>query len=354
MNSLAFLGFTSLVLSLLLTPLFRNLCLRLGFVDRPDHLRKLHKLPIPRVGGVPILLACAGAFALLLLSPLQGGNIVEHGLPLVWKILPAVILVFAAGLYDDLIGLRPWQKLAAEIAAAALVCSAGVLIAFRGLHLGLWAFPLTVLWLVGCTNAVNLIDGVDGLAAGVGLFATLTTLVAALLQGNFALDVATVPLAGALLGFLRINFNPASIFLGDSGSLSLGFLLGCYALVWSQKSATLLGMTAPLIAVSIPLLDTALAIARRFLRRQPIFGADRGHIHHRLLDRGFTPRRVALLLYGFCGLAAAFSLLLSVTRDQYAGLVVVLFSLILFVLILVLSTLSALSFAALLRTGRYA
>jgi len=120
--------------------------------------------------------------------------------------------------------------------------------------------------------------------------------------------MATVPLTGALLGFLRYNFNPATIFLGDSGSLFIGFLMGCFGVIWSQKSATILGMTAPLMALSIPLLDTSLAIARRFLRRQPIFGADRNHIHHRLLERGLTPRRVALLLYGTGALAAMFSL----------------------------------------------
>ena len=157
------------------------------------------------------------------------------------------------------------------------------------------AVPLTILWLVGCSNAFNLIDGLDGLATGVGLFATATAFLSALLTGNIALAIVTAPLLGALLGFLPYNFSPASIFMGDCGSLTVGFLLGCFGVIWSQKSATLLGMTAPLIALAIPLLDTALAIARRFLRRQPVFGADRGHIHHRLLARGFTPRRVAYI-----------------------------------------------------------
>ena len=159
-----------------------------------------------------------------------------------------------------------------------------------------WNIPLTILWLLACMNAFNLVDGLDGLAAGVGLFATLTVFAAAMMQHNMVLAVATFPLAGAMLAFLCYNFNPATIFLGDSGALLIGFLLGCYAAIWSNKSATLLGMTAPLMALSIPLLDVALAIVRRFLRRQPIFTADRGHIHHRLLDRGFTPRRVVLVL----------------------------------------------------------
>ena len=134
-------------------------------------------------------------------------------------------------------------------------------------------------------------------------------LLGAALSHNVLLAFATVPLAGCLIGFLRYNFNPATVYLGDSGSLFIGFLLGCCGVLSSQKSATILGMTAPLLALAIPLLDTSLAIVRRFLRRQPIFGADRGHIHHRLLDRGLTPRRVALLLYGVGALAAIFSLI---------------------------------------------
>jgi UDP-GlcNAc:undecaprenyl-phosphate GlcNAc-1-phosphate transferase len=327
MYSLLTLALASFTLSFLLTPLIRNLALRFALLDRPDHLRKLHTAPVPRIGGLPIALAYLAALGILLLSPLQGDTIVEQSLPLIWKLLPAAVLVFATGLFDDLIGLKPWQKLLGQLAAASLAYWAGVQIhGFASYSITGWlAFPITLLWLIGCTNAINLIDGVDGLAVGVGLFATITTLVAALLQGNMTLALATAPLAGALVGFLRYNFNPASIFLGDSGSLWLGFLLGCYAVIWSQKSATLLGMTAPLIALSIPLLDTALSILRRFLRGQPIFGADRSHIHHRLLDRGLTPRRAVLLLYAVCGLAAAFSLLQSTLRNQFAGLVIVLF-----------------------------
>jgi UDP-GlcNAc:undecaprenyl-phosphate GlcNAc-1-phosphate transferase len=170
---------------------------------------------------------------------------------------------------------------------------------------------------------MNLIDGVDGLAAGVGFFATTTMLLAALLQGNLALAVATVPMVGCLIGFLRYNFNPATIFLGDSGSLLIGFLLGCYGVLWSQKSATILGMTAPLIALSVPLIDTTLAIVRRYLRSKSIFAADRGHIHHRLLDRGLTHREVAMVFYGLCSAAAMFSL--SLVSERWESLVILLF-----------------------------
>src|SRR5205823_3580217 len=152
-----------------------------------------------------------------------------------------------------------------------------------------------------------------------------TTLVAALLHSNALLALATAPLVGALLAFLRYNFSPASIFLGDCGSLTIGFLLGCFAALWSQKSATLLGMTAPLMALAVPLLDTTASIVRRFLRHQPIFSADRNHLHHRLLDRGFSPRQVALLIYAVCGLAAAFSLLQTWPQNRFDGLLLVLF-----------------------------
>jgi UDP-GlcNAc:undecaprenyl-phosphate GlcNAc-1-phosphate transferase len=146
---------------------------------------------------------------------------------------------------------------------------------------------------------------------------------AALLQNNVALALATVPLAGCLLGFLRYNFNPATIFLGDCGSLSIGFMLGCYGILWGEKAVTILGMTAPLMALAIPLLDTALAVARRGLRRQPIYLADRGHIHHRLLDRGWTPRRVALILYAFCAFGAMCSLL--ALTNKMPGIVIIVF-----------------------------
>jgi UDP-GlcNAc:undecaprenyl-phosphate GlcNAc-1-phosphate transferase len=317
----------SAVLSLLLTPLLRDLARRFNCVDAPDRQRKLHRVPTPRIGGVPIFLGCVLAVAVLRFLPTGEAQAVTGALPSIVALLPSVLVVFAVGLYDDLFGLRPWQKLAGQVAAASLACAAGVHIQkLSGHPLELWwVFPLTVMWLVVCSNAFNLIDGVDGLAAGVALVATLTMLLSALLNGNYALALATAPLVGALCGFLRYNFNPASIFLGDCGSLTLGFLLGAYGIVWSQKSVTAVGMTAPLIALAVPLLDTLLTVTRRVIRGRSIFGADRLHVHHRLLDRGLTPRRAVLLLYGACGIAATFSLLLSVARGEYAGLIIVLF-----------------------------
>jgi UDP-GlcNAc:undecaprenyl-phosphate GlcNAc-1-phosphate transferase len=165
----------------------------------------------------------------------------------------------------------------------------------------------------------------DGLAAGVGLFASATILLAALVQHNLPLALASMPLVGCLIAFLRYNFNPASVFLGDSGSLLIGFLLACFGALWSQKSVTLIAMLAPVLAVSIPLLDVALSITRRFLRKRPIFQGDRGHIHHKLLDRGFSQRATVLVIYAVCFLAALVSLLVSALHNQFSGFIIFLF-----------------------------
>ncbi len=327
MYALIALGATALLLCLILTPLCRDLFLKFKLVDMPDNDRKLHDRPIPRIGGIPIAVSYVGALALMLVfAPAHAKIAVQHR-DLLYSLLPAAGLVFLTGLIDDLIGLKPWQKLTGQLIGAIWAVSAGARIhLLDGQPYSAWiTIPFSILWLVGCTNAFNLIDGLDGLASGIGLFATLTTLLAALLQGNWGLAMATVPLLGCLLGFLRYNFNPASIFLGDSGSLSIGFILGCFAVIWSQKSATLLGMIAPAMALALPLLDVGLSIGRRFLRNQPIFQPDRGHIHHRLLALGFEPRGAAIVLYIACGIAASLSLLQSSLSYHVGGLIIVLF-----------------------------
>jgi UDP-GlcNAc:undecaprenyl-phosphate GlcNAc-1-phosphate transferase len=300
---------------LILTPIVRDIFRSYGIVDKPDRRRKVHVYPIPRVGGIPIAIAYVVA-----LYPFSSeSRLLTEYLPLAWKMIPAAGLIFAIGLTDDLIGLKPWQKLIGQLGAAGLAYWAGVRVAgiagFFGNEVW-WSLPLTLFWLLACTNAFNLVDGLDGLAAGMGLVASLTMFVAALREPNMPLAYASVPLVGALLAFLCFNFNPATVFLGDSGAMLIGFLLGCYGAVWAQKSATLVGMTVPLLAVSIPLLDVSLTILRRFLRNQPIFSADRGHIHHRLLERGLAPSRAVLVLYLVCAAAAAFALLLT---HPYAG-----------------------------------
>lgn len=327
MITLILLFCTSFLLALALTPLCRNRAVRLGLVDRPDHVRKTHSNPIPRIGGIPIFIAFVLALCLAVFTPSGGGRLIANNLTLTWTLVVPALFVFVTGLADDLLNISAWQKLMGQAAAAGAAYVAGVQIINIGGHLisGWIGIPLTIAWLILCSNAFNLIDGMDGLATGVGLFATITTLLAALLSGNMVLAFATMPLIGALAGFLRYNFNPATIFLGDSGSLTIGFVLGCYGILWSEKSVTVLGMTAPLMALSIPLLDTVLAIVRRILRGQPIFSADRGHIHHKLLDRGLTPRQAALFLYAVCGIGATCSLLLSVSHNRFHGAIIVVF-----------------------------
>jgi|SRR5579862_2796188 len=329
--SLAVLFLCAFVLSLLLTPVCRNAALRLNLVDRPDGARKLHRKPVPHVGGIPILLSIAAASVCLTFLPWGGTRFVTEALRSHWPILAAMTLVFLTGLVDDLAGLTPRHKLLGLILAAGLACAGGIRINSIGpLHISVWlAIPITILWLVGCATAFNLIDGLDGLATGVALLAMLGTLISANLVGlgsHYLLALALVPMAGALLGFLPYNFSPASIFLGDSGSLMIGFLLGSSSVLWSQKSPTFLGTIAPVMALSIPLLDVALSIARRFLRGKPIFSADRGHIHHRLLDLGFSPRNAALLLYGACLLSTAFAVALTVAPSQIGISIIALFS----------------------------
>jgi UDP-GlcNAc:undecaprenyl-phosphate GlcNAc-1-phosphate transferase len=325
MMPLVWLGLRAVVLALILTPIIRDVFRAYGVVDKPDSGRKLHRYPIPRVGGIAVAISY---FASIYIGGAAPGGFTPADLSLVSAIMPAVLVVFAVGLIDDFLGLKPWQKLLGQLIGAGLAYWAGVrVLAVGGYELGWWSIPTTILWLLICTNAFNLVDGLDGLAAGVGFFATVTIFASALLHQQIPLACATLPLAGCLLAFLYYNFNPATIFLGDCGSLLIGFLLGCYGVIWTQKSITLLGMTAPLMALAIPLMDVVIAVFRRFLRRQPIFGADRGHIHHRLIDRGLTPRRAVLLVYAFCGVAAGFSLLQALTRNAYlAVLIVALFS----------------------------
>jgi UDP-GlcNAc:undecaprenyl-phosphate GlcNAc-1-phosphate transferase len=324
------LGALSILLALVVTPLVRDYLGRF-FLDHPDGVRKKHVSPVPRVGGIAIVVSYVITFVIALALPFTYTQHLHHELPNILSLTLVASVVFFTGVLDDLIGLAAWQKLLGIVGASVLAYMAGIHVDIRMLTwLPAWpwlGFAITVVWLVGCSNAFNLIDGMDGLAAGVGLVATVTMLLAALTQNNLPLILATMPLAGCLLGFLRYNFSGASVYLGDCGSLSLGFLLGCFGALWSEKSVTLVALTVPLLAVSIPLLDVVLSIMRRFLRNRPIFEADRGHIHHRLLDRGLSPRSAVLTMYGLCGMVAVLSLLVSALHNynQVSGLIVILF-----------------------------
>ncbi|MBA2246297.1 MAG: undecaprenyl/decaprenyl-phosphate alpha-N-acetylglucosaminyl 1-phosphate transferase [Gemmatimonadetes bacterium] len=240
-------------------------------------------------------------------------------------------LVFAAGLWDDLRGLQPAFKLSAQCLAAVVVFAFGFRIevlsfgATGELLLGGFALPLTILWVVGVTNAFNLIDGLDGLATGIAVVALGTTMAVAGALGNLEVVVVCLALLGALVGFLRYNFSPARIFLGDSGSQFIGFMLAVLSVHGSLKSATAVLVIIPLFALALPLLDTLLAIARRWLRGVPLSGADARHIHHRLLARGLTHRGAAIVLYlaaivlAMLGLSLAFAPPAAVMAIAVAG-----------------------------------
>ncbi len=294
-------------IGMFLTPFCRDVCVRMGFLDLPDGRRKLHSCPVPRFGGVPLVIAFLVSVGSSVLVSRAGA--LDGPLALAAKLLPGLIVVFALGVWDDARGVRPYLKLGVEIVAGAAVYLAGIQIT----HLGAFTLPaplgftLTVTWLVLCANAFNLIDGSDGVAAGAGVCAVLPVILHGYSRNNFDVGVLMMCLAGALLAFLVFNFNPATIYLGDAGSLSVGFLIGCGWILSARTATDGFGMISAAIALSFPLLDLSLAIARRYLRGVPIFHPDRGHIHHRLLDRGFTPRQVAYVVWAVCAVAALLS-----------------------------------------------
>src|SRR6185312_7360746 len=322
------LGGLSFALSLLFVPLCRDAALRWKLVDYPDLTRKIHHRPIPRIGGVPLLVAVViSSLSVYLIGAGQGAWHAEV-FRVLWKMAVPALAAFLLGLFDDLAGMKASHKLAGQIAVAASAVAAGIRIhSVAGISLGPWAGALvTVLWLVACANAMNLIDGVDGLASGVALIAASASIAGALVTGHLELAIAFAPLVGGLLGFLVFNFNPASIFLGDCGSLLLGILLGCHGVLLANEPGVSRGMLGPLIILSIPLADVSLAMARRFLRRQPIFSADRSHIHHRLLSLGLTPRRVVMVLWGAEAIAGSLALFVALTSHRWDMAIVALFA----------------------------
>jgi UDP-GlcNAc:undecaprenyl-phosphate GlcNAc-1-phosphate transferase len=322
MNQIYVMGAVAFALALILTPVVRDVFRSYQILDKPG-VRKVHAYPIPRVGGIAIVLAYGATL-------IYFDNALPAPSALVWQILPGAAVIFLVGLVDDFFNLPALTKLMGEILGAGIVFALGLRVdTVAQIQLPtLVSLGATLFWLLLCTNALNLIDGLDGLCAGMGLLATLTLFGAAQLNNNVMLSSVTFPLVGALLGFLIFNFNPATVFLGDSGALTIGFLLGCYGMAWTEKTATMLSITVPLLALSIPLVDVSLAVVRRFISRRPIFGADRRHIHHRLLDRGLTPRQAVLVLYLAASLVALLAILLSTPQiGRFQGPVIALFCL---------------------------
>jgi UDP-GlcNAc:undecaprenyl-phosphate GlcNAc-1-phosphate transferase len=287
-----------------LTPSVRWLALRLGATDGWDG-RKVHRRPVPRIGGIAIVAATLGPLAALLLHDNAVSAALARTSLHAVGLLGSGLLVAAVGLYDDLHGLGARGKLAGETIAALCLWVCGYQVhaianPFGGppLELGVFALPLTVLWCVGITNAVNLLDGLDGLAAGVGTVATVGVFVLASSAGAVVVCVCAAALTGALLGFLLYNFNPARIFMGDSGAMFVGFVLAACSIAGGSKDSVAVALLVPVVVMGLPILDTALAIVRRFARRVPVFSADREHLHHKLLDMGLTHRHAVLVLWG--------------------------------------------------------
>ncbi len=303
----------SFLVALVETPLVRRLALWFKVVDEPGP-RKVHAHSIPRLGGVAIFF---GTLAGLLLLAVFGRNLETNLEQLSTKhavFFAAGFFIFVLGAIDDIKHIRAGYKFLAETAAAVVVTAYGVRIQTlavpglfsSGIDFGILAWPLTVLWIVGITNAVNIIDGLDGLAAGISGIACATIGTLAFAQGHYMLASVAFALFGAVAGFLVFNFNPAKIFMGDSGSLFLGFMLGGGSVLFTGKSATLVGLGLPALALGIPIFDTLLCMLRRFLERRSLFAPDRSHIHHRLLEMGFTHKKVVLILYGVTLLVTGF------------------------------------------------
>jgi len=296
----------ALVTTYAVTPLMRLVGNRWGIVSKTGG-RHVHHGAVPRIGGVAMFTGFIAAIAMRWAGEVFWGwpdALTLPGEPVV-GVLAGLAAMFLVGLVDDFVDLSPGWKLVGQILAAGVAFSAGVRIDFVGspfgggglMLLGVLSLPVTLFWMVGFANVVNLIDGLDGLAAGITAIAAVSLLVLAEESNQELASVMAAALVGACIGFLRYNFNPASIFMGDSGALFLGFALACIALLGVMKSVAAITLVVPLLIIGVPVFDTFSAIVRRRRHGRPIQEADRGHIHHRLLGRGFSQRQTVLIIY---------------------------------------------------------
>ena len=285
------------VLSYFFTPPVKNFAHKVGAIDLPKDARRMHKKPIPRLGG----LAIYGGF---LCSILIFGQLDET---MLCVLLGAAIIV-ALGIFDDVLALGAKLKFVVQIVAAAIpVCIGNLQIGlFTNLnplsdtpfvHLGILAVPVTIIWIVGITNAVNLIDGLDGLAVGVSSIAAITMLAVALLTGNMPIAITMAALAGACIGFMPYNLNPAKIFMGDTGSTFLGYMLATVSIMGLFKFYAVISFAVPFLILGLPIFDTANAIIRRVAAGRSPMSPDRGHVHHKLIDMGFNQKQAVAILY---------------------------------------------------------
>lgn len=309
---------SAFVLSCLTTPFVIRLAFKIGAIDRPEK-RKVHNRAMPRMGGMAIFvsfLICL-IFILKVSGPFTG-------------LIYGACIIFLVGLLDDIFQLSPWIKFLGQIAAAAVAVHFGVVVHFvtnpfnGALQLGFLSIPLTILWIVGISNAINLIDGLDGLAAGVSAIAAATMGAIALLKGQPEVALVTFTLVAAIAGFLPYNFYPAKTFMGDSGSNFLGFVLGCLAIIGTAKSAALISLFIPIVILAIPIFDTFFAIIRRMYNKAPIFLPDRDHLHHRLMALGMSHRRSVFIIYGISAFFSAVAIFITFISSSKANVMLAL------------------------------
>ena len=318
----------SLLLSFILTRYVRSVATARGWVSAPASERHLHRAPLPRLGGVAIFVAfLVGLGAALAIAALRPELRFGSSTHILATILVPGILIFLLGLYDDIHAVSPTFKFGVQAAAGAMLWLGGLRILEIPVLFGAYHLPwfiglaITIIWVLGITNAFNLIDGLDGLAAGSALFSTLVVFVVAVVNHSSLVALMTIALTGAVLGFLRFNFNPATIFLGDSGSLFIGFMLSALALEGTQKSPTLIAVAIPVVSFGLPILETSLSVLRRLIGGRPVFTADREHIHHKLLQLGLSHRQVVIVLYAVSALFGLLSLFLLWPTGSSLGLV---------------------------------
>ncbi len=303
-----------------ITPLVIALARWMNAVDRPG-VRAVHTEPIPRIGGLAIFTSAMCLIVPVLFLDNRIGDTFRDARIQVAALLATATLIFIVGFVDDLRGLPARIKLAVEIIAAVILCCVGVRISALEitdgyvLPLGGWGVPLTILWIIGVTNAVNLSDGLDGLAAGVSVVACAVIAIFAIYSQNLVMAIFMLALLGGLSGFLYYNFNPAKVFMGDCGSLFVGFTIAASSVMCMTKSSALVGLALPFLALGIPIFDAFFAILRRFLERRSLFAPDRSHFHHRLIDLGLKQRHAVLAIYICTCVATGLGLFMMVRRD---------------------------------------
>ena len=303
----------ALAISFACTPAARMLAIKIKAVDVPKDNRRMHKVPIPRMGGLAIF----AGFLVSVLFFVPLGNEFR-------SILIGALILVVLGIIDDIVALKPRTKFAGQIIAALIPALSGVSI--HGIvnpfvpgqysTLGIFSIPFTVIWIVGITNAVNFIDGLDGLACGVSAIATVTMFIIAVLFGETYIALMMAALAGACLGFLPYNMNPAKIFMGDTGSMFLGYILATASIQGLFKFYAVISFAVPFILLGLPIFDTGFAIVRRLLKGQSPLQADRGHVHHRLIDLGFDQKQSVAILYAFSALMGLTAVILARTNES--------------------------------------